>query len=239
MIKFFRKIRQQLLSEGKTGKYLKYAIGEIILVVIGILIALQINNWNDVRKDRQRERIILKQLHSGFLENKRLFDYGIDLYKNKLEGCDKAISFFNLPENEQADSLSKRENLQKIFESYSYNPSSGLIESLLNSSSIEVIQSDSLKQLLVSWKDVLSDYREEEEQLNKDISDLGTFINKNLDFLAINNPENELNIATFNSVEFQNYVIKIRFSTNQLLNAVDEEEIYNHLEEIIRLSDVK
>lgn len=46
MIKFFRKIRQNLISEGKTGKYLKYALGEIILVVIGILIALQINNWN-------------------------------------------------------------------------------------------------------------------------------------------------------------------------------------------------
>jgi hypothetical protein len=50
MIKFFRKIRQNLLMENKTGKYFKYAIGEIILVVIGILIALSINNWNDKRK---------------------------------------------------------------------------------------------------------------------------------------------------------------------------------------------
>ncbi len=50
MIKFFRKIRQNLLLERKTGKYLKYAIGEIVLVVIGILIALQINNWNENRK---------------------------------------------------------------------------------------------------------------------------------------------------------------------------------------------
>ena len=49
MIKFFRKIRQRLLSEGKTGKYFKYAIGEIVLVVIGILIALQVNNWNQNR----------------------------------------------------------------------------------------------------------------------------------------------------------------------------------------------
>ena len=50
MIKFFRKIRQNLLMQNKTSKYFKYAIGEIILVVIGILIALQINNWNENRK---------------------------------------------------------------------------------------------------------------------------------------------------------------------------------------------
>ena len=52
MIKFFRKIRQNLLMENKTSKYFKYAIGEIILVVIGILIALQINNWNENRKEK-------------------------------------------------------------------------------------------------------------------------------------------------------------------------------------------
>ena len=57
MIKFFRKIRQNLLSEGKTGKYLKYAIGEIILVVIGILIALQLNNLNDSHKINKEENM--------------------------------------------------------------------------------------------------------------------------------------------------------------------------------------
>jgi hypothetical protein len=55
MIKFFRKIRQNLLSEGKTGKYFKYAIGEIVLVVFGILIALSINNWNENKKERKEE----------------------------------------------------------------------------------------------------------------------------------------------------------------------------------------
>ena len=55
MIKFFRQIRQSLIMENKTGKYLKYAIGEIVLVVIGILIALQINNWNEQRKEDRLE----------------------------------------------------------------------------------------------------------------------------------------------------------------------------------------
>ena len=56
MIKFFRKIRRNSLSKGKTGKYLKYAFGEIILVVIGILIALQLNEWNDHRKQINLEK---------------------------------------------------------------------------------------------------------------------------------------------------------------------------------------
>jgi len=59
MIKFFRKIRQNLVMENKTGKYFKYAIGEIILVVIGILIALQINNWNERRKERAQEQALI------------------------------------------------------------------------------------------------------------------------------------------------------------------------------------
>lgn len=62
MIKFFRKIRQNLLTENKLGKYLAYALGEIILVVIGILIALQINNLNELSKERKLEKILLEQV---------------------------------------------------------------------------------------------------------------------------------------------------------------------------------
>ncbi len=59
MIKLFRKTRYNLMETGKTGKYLKYAIGEIVLVVIGILIALQINNWNESRKLQNEELKLL------------------------------------------------------------------------------------------------------------------------------------------------------------------------------------
>jgi len=69
MIKFFRNIRKTLLAEGKTTKYLKYAIGEIVLVVIGILIALQINNWNQGRQQRQKEKKILVELRRDLVSN--------------------------------------------------------------------------------------------------------------------------------------------------------------------------
>jgi hypothetical protein len=65
MIKFFRHIRIQLLGEGKTGKYFKYAIGEILLVVIGILIALQINTWNENRLEKTKS----KEYHERIIED--------------------------------------------------------------------------------------------------------------------------------------------------------------------------
>ena len=62
MLKFFRQIRQNLLSKSKTGKYLKYAIGEIVLVMIGILLALQVNEWNNERNRKIAEQTIIEQL---------------------------------------------------------------------------------------------------------------------------------------------------------------------------------
>ena len=67
MIKFFRHIRKSFLMENKTGKYLKYAIGEIILVVIGILIALSITNWNENRKQNQKDIEFLNGLRSELI----------------------------------------------------------------------------------------------------------------------------------------------------------------------------
>ena len=64
MIKFFRHIRQNQIMENKTGKYFKYAIGEILLVMIGILLALQVSNWNSTRIKNKLEKTTLSQLNS-------------------------------------------------------------------------------------------------------------------------------------------------------------------------------
>uniref|UniRef100_UPI00404B442B DUF6090 family protein n=1 Tax=Gelidibacter sp. TaxID=2018083 RepID=UPI00404B442B len=90
MIKFFRKIRQNLLNEGKTSKYFKYAIGEIILVVIGILIALQVSNWNKQNEDRKLEKRYISELmldlqqDSIFIADVRERSYQQMEFKNKL-----------------------------------------------------------------------------------------------------------------------------------------------------------
>jgi hypothetical protein len=84
MIKFFRKIRQKMLTENKFSKYLIYAIGEIVLVVIGILIALQINNANENRKSAKQENLYLKRLLS---ENRD----DINTFKNNISDLEKGI----------------------------------------------------------------------------------------------------------------------------------------------------
>ena len=67
MIRFFRQIRQRLLTDNKFSKYLLYAVGEILLVVIGILIALQVNNWNEERRSKILEVVILKRLRQDLV----------------------------------------------------------------------------------------------------------------------------------------------------------------------------
>jgi hypothetical protein len=82
MIKFFRKIRRQLLTENRFAKYLLYAIGEIVLVVIGILIALQINNANEIRKSTERTEQLLVTVQKELLLNIKYANEVIDFYRD-------------------------------------------------------------------------------------------------------------------------------------------------------------
>ena len=78
MIKFFRRIRHKLLGEGKVKNYLLYAIGEIVLVVVGILIALQLNNFNEAKKEKLKEYKILTSLLEDFTTNQKEISQSID-----------------------------------------------------------------------------------------------------------------------------------------------------------------
>lgn len=102
MFNFFRKIRPGLLSERKFSKYLLYAIGEIILVVIGILIALQINNWNNERQIAKKEQYYLQKLRNSLAEDSIELN---DLLKN--------IEFQNLRIDSTQQWLAKKEEISK------------------------------------------------------------------------------------------------------------------------------
>lgn len=85
MITLFRRIRERLIASGSVSKYLLYAVGEILLVVIGILIALQINNWNQQRLDRIGERTYLERMIKEL-------ETDMDMIANQIEGAEKRLA---------------------------------------------------------------------------------------------------------------------------------------------------
>jgi len=91
MIKFFRKIRQRLLSENKISKYLLYAFGEIVLVVIGIIIALQVNNWNEGRKDRVLEQDYYCRILDDFNLEKQHIETYYTITDQKIEAAKQLL----------------------------------------------------------------------------------------------------------------------------------------------------
>ena len=95
MIKFFRHIRKSLISENKMGKYFKYAIGEILLVVIGILIALQINNWNERKKSTSQLRAQLVAIQNDINSDLNLFGQRKEVLKSAAASGDRLWVLIN------------------------------------------------------------------------------------------------------------------------------------------------
>ncbi len=147
MIKFFRKIRYNLMSKNKTGKYLKYAIGEIILVVIGILIALQINNWNEGKKLEQQEIKLLRNFETSIESDLESFDHYIEEYRtihNSIRLIKKHMEA-NLPYN---DSLNFHFLNSTAY--WAARIDQGVF-STLSSADLNLISNDSLKKEIVSY----------------------------------------------------------------------------------------
>lgn len=85
MLHFFSKIRLRLASENKLGQYIRYAIGEMALIAIGILIALQVNNWNEHNKELKREQKYLVQLLDDFKQEKESLEFEINLNSSRID----------------------------------------------------------------------------------------------------------------------------------------------------------
>ena len=167
MIKFLRRIRQQLLTENKFSKYLLYAIGEIILVVVGILIALQINNQNIYRQERSIENTYLVALKEEFETNINKLDQTIDLNTNLIDNVDKLVGVF---QQNVIDTISERTVVNYFFETFSsevnYTPSTGVLTEIISSGNLKLIQNQELKQRLASFESSLEQISHQENEIN-------------------------------------------------------------------------
>lgn len=163
MIKFFRKIRYDLMETGKTGKYFKYAIGEIVLVVIGILIALSINNWNEHKKNLAKKEMLLIALQTEFTSNLAQMKKVLFHDERVAKGTKKLLQLDAKNSIEVTnDSLSKW--LRRSSTRWTFNPLNGALRSGISSGEIHLIQNDSLVNLLFGWQDFVADAREDEER---------------------------------------------------------------------------
>ena len=154
MIKFFRHIRKSLLNEGKTSKYFKYAIGEIVLVVIGILIALQINTWNEKRLSKDLESQYYTRLLEDVREEKVILEASLNYSNEVVDHAKKAISVF---ENSPDANPNPVENLINMYQaSQLTDPTSAesTYKELIASGQINLIQNDSLKTALIRFYEV-------------------------------------------------------------------------------------
>jgi len=150
MAKLFNNIRKKLVSDKpsttRNANYLKYAIGEIILVVIGILIALQINTWNEGRKNNAKEQQILIQLKDEYNANLLQLEQKITHRKRIIKAANKILEHIDFPSNVNADSLNSQ--LSIMIGNPTFKP---IQNNLINSGDILLIKNEKLNQLLTSW----------------------------------------------------------------------------------------
>jgi uncharacterized protein DUF6090 len=220
MIKFFRKIRQKLLSGNKFSKYLIYAIGEIFLVVIGILIALQINNWNDERKTKKEENLALMNLTKDFEFNLTSIKDLITTTSNEIDLgliilANTGIRYKNSRNFEFNSMLSRIASLNI------YSSQNGFLNDLINSGKIGIIENDSLRVSLSSWGPTIEElYRKEQTALHHTTL-LIDFVKKNGSWLNVDNlypqwgityPKSGFEIdnnALLEQLEFENLVDEV------------------------------
>lgn len=112
MIRFFRNIRQKLAAENKVMAYLRYAIGEILLVVIGILIALQVNNWNEQRKQSELRTSYISRLVADIQQD----TLNLQIIKKQTEGAQEIIKNTIHTLNTESDLLKTMQILENYFE---------------------------------------------------------------------------------------------------------------------------
>ncbi|EDP71872.1 hypothetical protein FBALC1_12262 [Flavobacteriales bacterium ALC-1] len=231
-MKIFRKIRLDLLNKSSTGKYIIYAIGEIILVVLGILIALYLNNKKDVsnRQEIQRNHLILiqEELENNLLiiekEHKDLSNILVNIKDLlNLSSSDKSKEELNELELSELLFLPITRGIEIDYENGAFNE-------FIASNTLKDIKNDSLRSLLRSWNRKIETLRLQENVVHKSLDRSNEYIETNASlktifdninlskaYLEINNsPINKSNKHILDSRQFENILIQYLGVATQL-----------------------
>lgn len=232
-MKFFRKIRQKLVVEKKTRNYLLYAIGEIILVVIGILIALAINNGQQKRILEKKEQTYLKGLKTEFQFSKFKLNELIGVNRNNYKGAKKIIEHIS----KDTMAIMEKQFSELLYNSFvsgiSFNPNNSLLSEMINSGSLKDLSNPQLRMDLTNWISTLDDIGKQENELalqrekvldmfrNKENSIRTIFdlagVNAVLDLPQGNQVSSNLHLL--DSQEFENNILTFMLTTYATENA--------------------
>lgn len=165
MFRFFRKIRQQYVQSGAFSKYLMYAVGEIALVVIGILLALAINNANEERLTRNKEQVYLQGLQRDFMASRMKLVELLKVNEQNYEGARRITTYIG----NEVEMPSEKELSELLFQAFAYdisfNPNNSLLEEMISSGSLKDLSSAELRKQLTNWKAFLEDIARQEADL--------------------------------------------------------------------------
>jgi hypothetical protein len=231
MIKLFRKIRQNMIKENKASKYLLYAIGEIFLVVIGILIALQINTWNQERILKIEEKGIIKSLHNEYLQNKKLITTSI----TQSETCIHTLkSIMNLIGKDEE--FTRKANSDSLlfyaFDPPIFRPSENTISGLIQSGRLELIQNKDLVNLIYEWGRTMKALTDNSKRIMINLDDrVFPYLSKhyslkNIDAYGELQWENKTileigKLKIFENIEFENitddFIYRVLYNKNKLV----------------------
>lgn len=260
MIKFFSNIRKTLAEENKVSPYLRYAIGEIVLVMIGILLALQVNNWNTRRLNKIEEISILNQLEEEYNGKMEELKQKVALRDLMIEGTYKILENIN-QENYDLPIDSLNVYLGQSVLTPTYDASNAVTDELLNSGKLYLIRNKKLRKLISEWSGQLDKLIEEEQYLvNSFISNMDPYMNKTYPLNNLVNPllDNTLNVSNnfaktkisndfkpirsnksiniktlFNDLEFENYMGLI--NGNCIGANIQSGDVRMHIETVLNL----
>jgi len=191
MLTFFRRIRKGLLGDDAISKYLLYAIGEIALVVIGILIALQINNWNEKRKQNLNEKEIVIALYDELKLNKEYVEGRLVRLCDKLEHVCRILLQHTGKNHNSLPRDSFNKYLERLTSAY-FIPKDVKLEQVINGDDFEIITNDSMRLLLANNWQRVSLTKHNGDKLYENYEMINQYLNENYTRRDLINNSDEL-----------------------------------------------